>query len=84
MRNLHTAKECALISRSSRKIGREDLAEDSGVLASLSAARLLSLREEEPEVYERVDMLMDNMDKIRWVVNKTRLTLGFFTTGVML
>ena len=47
------------------------MAEDSGVLASLTAARLLSLREEEPEVYERVDMLMDNMDKIRWVVNRT-------------
>ena len=39
------------------------------MLAGITAARLLSLREEEPEVFQRVDMLMDNMDKIRWVVN---------------
>ena len=73
LRKLHTAKECALISRSSRELGKEDLAEDSGVLASLTAARLLSLREEEPELFQRVDMLMDNMDKIRWGVNKKLL-----------
>ena len=43
------------------------------MLAGITAARLLSLREEEPEVFQRVDMLMDNMDKIRWVVNKKLL-----------
>ena len=65
LRRLHTNKECALFARSRRKIGVEELAEDTGVLASVTAARLLSLREEEPEVFERVDMLMDNMDRIR-------------------
>ena len=44
---------------------KEELEEDNGVLASVTAFRLLNLREEEPEVFERVDMLMDNMDKIR-------------------
>ena len=43
------------------------------MLAGITAARLLSLREEEPEVFQRVDMLMDNMDKIRWVVSKKLL-----------
>ena len=66
LKRLHTAKECEMFSRSRRRLDKEELEEDSGVLASVTAFRLLSLREEQPEVFERVDMLMDNMDKIRF------------------
>ena len=75
---VHTPAECAVFARArDRKDGKDnndnndnndsdlDLAEDSGVLASVTAARLLRLRGEAPEVWERVDWLMDNIECIR-------------------
>ena len=66
---VHTAAECAVFARARDRKDSEDtdldLAEDSGVLASVTAARLLRLRAEAPEVWERVDWLMDNIECIR-------------------
>ena len=63
---VHTAAECAVFARArDRKDIDLDLAEDSGVLASVTAARLLRLRGEAPEVWARVDWLMDNIECIR-------------------
>ena len=68
-RVVHTAAECAVFARArDRKDSKDsdlDLAEDSGVLASVTAARLLRLRAEAPEVWARVDWLMDNIECIR-------------------
>ena len=64
-RACHTARECALFSRCQRRLGREDLEEESGVLASVTAVRLLALKEENLTVWERANILMDNMDRIR-------------------
>ena len=63
-RELHTKSECQIFSKN--KISSCDLDENSGVLASVTAMRLLNLRKNSPEVFERVDMLMDNMDYIRY------------------
>ena len=63
---VHTAAECAVFARARDREDTDlDLAEDSGVLASVTAARLLRLRAEAPEVWERVDWLMDNIECIR-------------------
>ena len=66
---VHTAAECAVFARARDCEDSEDtdldLAEDSGVLASVTAARLLRLRAEAPEVWERVDWLIDNIECIR-------------------
>ena len=64
-RVLHTKRECAMVAGSEKKIDVTDLDDDSGVLASITAARLLNLRSDDPDLFERVDMLMDNIDKIR-------------------
>ena len=64
-RVLHTMRECAMVAGSEKKIDETDLGDDSGVLASITAARLLNLRSDDPDLFERVDMLMDNIDKIR-------------------
>ena len=64
-RVLHTKKECAMIAGSEKKIDETDLENDSGVLASITAARLLNLKKDDPNLFERADMLMDNIDKIR-------------------
>jgi len=62
-RDQHTKSECQIFSRS--KISSGDLDKDSGVLASVTAVRLLNLRKNAPKVFEKIDILMDNMDHIR-------------------
>ena len=64
-RVLHTKKECDIIAGSQKKIDETDLGDNSGVLASITAARLLNLKKDDPDLFQRVDMLMDNIDKIR-------------------
>ena len=63
-RRLHSA-ECSVLASCQPPLTREDLHRDSGVLASVTAVRLLKLRDKDPDLFQRVDMLMDNVDKLR-------------------
>ena len=54
---LHDSRECQIFSRC-------DL--DHGRLASVTPLRLLRLRSEDQPLYNRVNMLVDNIQEIRW------------------
>ena len=61
----HSAAECQIFSRSDPPVTRADL--DTGVvLASLTPLRLLRLRSGDAPLYSRVNMLVDNIQEIRW------------------
>ena len=62
---LHTPQECRILAGARPPLRREDFQRDSGVLASLTALRLLLVREEDPELHLRTELLVDNVDKIR-------------------
>ena len=57
--------ECSVLAKCQPQLCREDFTADTAVLASVSALRLLALRKHNPSLYRRVDLLMDNVDKIR-------------------
>ena len=72
-RQLH-AVECMQVAQCQGGVGREDMVEDSGVLAAVTALRLLRLKHDNPDVFERVDMLVDNAETAKesedWVIQE--------------
>ena len=56
--------ECEYVGRCKEKVDKDDLEEDSGVLAAVTALRLLNLKHDNPDVYEYVDKLVDNVEHI--------------------
>jgi len=63
-RVLHVV-ECDYVARCQGGVKREELEEDSGVLAAITALRLLRQKHDNPDVYERADMLVDNVDIVK-------------------
>merc|ERR1711970_1038319 len=57
--------ECKNVALCQGGVSKEDLLEDSGVLASVTALRLLKQKQDNPDVFERADMLVDNVDTIK-------------------
>jgi len=57
--------ECDYVARCEGGVQREDLEEDTGVLAAITALRLLRQKNDNPDVFERADMLVDNIDTIK-------------------
>ena len=62
---LHTAQECQILAGARPPLRREDFQSNTGVLASLTALRLLLVREEDPDLHLRTELLVDNLDTIR-------------------
>ena len=62
--SLHTRQECRILARARPPLSREDFQSDSGVLASLTALRLLVARQADPGLQFRTELLMDNLDQI--------------------
>ena len=63
-RTLHSA-ECSLLAGCEPRLTKEDFHSNSGVLASVTAVRLLALRQDDPDLHHRVELLMDNLDRIQ-------------------
>ena len=63
--SLHTAQECRILAGARPPLRKEDFQSNSGVLASLTALRLLLVRQEDPDLHLRTELLVDNIEKIR-------------------
>jgi len=70
--------ECSIIAKCQGGIRKDDLAEDTGVLAAVTALRLLKLKHDNIDVFERADMLVDNVDTVRntedWPIQEKAVT----------
>ena len=66
--------ECEYVGRCKEKVDKDDLEEDSGVLAAVTALRLLNLKKDKPDVYECIDKLVDNIEQTMksedWIIQE--------------